>query len=365
MRASRALLALAVYTGAVLLFISHGLVRSHTARDSGESVWGEDEDEEPVPPSPDRVSIGVITDLQYADIPDGTDYTGTIARYYRRSLTILERAVQHWNRHREIRHVVNLGDTIDGANHRLHTTHTAVKRIRRLMDWSVGKQWVSAVGNHDLYNFPGVGLSEITSSSLPLAVELSNHFRLLMLDSYRVSVLTTKHYDTARRLLMHHNPNLRQGNMTPGAAVWLANLSGVQRRYTPLNGGIGSEQLRWLRDQLALSHALGKRTVISGHIPMHPQAALEENLLWDYPQVLRTVHAFRGTVAAVLSGHDHSGGAAIDEAGIPHITFPSPLEANKSFSDCFAIIHLNATHVDVEGFGRVPSQTFRIPSPSP
>ncbi|RZC71337.1 hypothetical protein C5167_034777 [Papaver somniferum] len=41
-------------------------------------------------------SFGVISDVQYADIPDGRSYLG-VPRYYRHSMLVLQRAVRNWN----------------------------------------------------------------------------------------------------------------------------------------------------------------------------------------------------------------------------------------------------------------------------
>ncbi|KAG0464184.1 hypothetical protein HPP92_020253, partial [Vanilla planifolia] len=41
-------------------------------------------------------SFGVITDIQYADIPDGFSFFG-VPRFYRHSFQVLQRAVCKWN----------------------------------------------------------------------------------------------------------------------------------------------------------------------------------------------------------------------------------------------------------------------------
>jgi manganese-dependent ADP-ribose/CDP-alcohol diphosphatase len=40
-------------------------------------------------------SIGIISDVQYADIPDGRSFKG-VPRYYREALPALQRAVAAW-----------------------------------------------------------------------------------------------------------------------------------------------------------------------------------------------------------------------------------------------------------------------------
>lgn len=48
------------------------------------------------------LSFGVISDVQYADIPDGRSFIG-VRRYYRHSILVLQRAVQKWNNSEKLR----------------------------------------------------------------------------------------------------------------------------------------------------------------------------------------------------------------------------------------------------------------------
>mgnify|MGYP001795645193 CR=1 FL=1 len=58
-------------------------------------------------------SFGVISDVQYADIPDGRSFLGT-PRYYRHSIHVLQRAVQKWNNLKNLNFTINFGDIVDG-----------------------------------------------------------------------------------------------------------------------------------------------------------------------------------------------------------------------------------------------------------
>lgn len=57
-------------------------------------------------------SFGILTDIQYAPIPDGHSYNGT-PRYYRHAITAAEHAARHFEEEK-VQCVVNLGDIIDG-----------------------------------------------------------------------------------------------------------------------------------------------------------------------------------------------------------------------------------------------------------
>lgn len=93
---------------------------------------------------------GIISDVQYADIPDGASFSG-IPRYYRTSLAILRSAVSGW-RDAGVDFCVHLGDIVDGFNPR--------ELAEGALDLVVGefekleKPHYHMIGNHCLYNIP-------------------------------------------------------------------------------------------------------------------------------------------------------------------------------------------------------------------
>lgn len=64
------------------------------------------------PPGKKQFSFGVISDIQYADIPDGKSYHG-VPRYYRNSRVALKRAVNTWCG-MDLDFAVHFGDILDG-----------------------------------------------------------------------------------------------------------------------------------------------------------------------------------------------------------------------------------------------------------
>ena len=57
-------------------------------------------------------TFGILTDIQYAPIPNGTSYNGT-PRYYRHALSAAKYAASHFEQEK-VQCVLNLGDIIDG-----------------------------------------------------------------------------------------------------------------------------------------------------------------------------------------------------------------------------------------------------------
>ena len=71
----------------------------------------------------------------------------------------------------------------------------------------------------------------------------------------------------------------------------------------------------------------------------------------------------QGHVVAVIAGHLHRGGYAQDEAGVHHLTVPSPL----NYADCYGHIDVYNDRLEVrmqgdEAAARLPT-TLPLPSP--
>jgi len=54
------------------------------------------------------VSFGLLTDIQHADIEDGTNYVNT--RYYRNSLNLIRNAASEWSHLPNFKFIIQLGN---------------------------------------------------------------------------------------------------------------------------------------------------------------------------------------------------------------------------------------------------------------
>lgn len=70
-------------------------------------------------------------------------------------------------------------------------------------------------------------------------------------------------------------------------------------------GGISSDQLAWLKQQLLDAKHSGQRVVIFSHLPLHPDTCVGTCLLWNYEEVLQAIRD-AGVVVATIAGHAHS-----------------------------------------------------------
>ena len=149
-------------------------------------------------------------------------------------------------------------------------------------------------------------------------------------------------------------------NATHDAGRWTATTDRTDRskgpRWTSLNGAVGAGQLAWFDRTLQQSAASSERVIVMCHVPVLPDPESKEfnsRLLWNFQQVLDTMHKYTHVVA-VLSGHYHSGSYQKDEAGIHHLTLQSALEVAANH-DCFAIIDVHPSRLVIRGFGKQES----------
>ena len=151
--------------------------------------------------------------------------------------------------------------------------------------------------------------------------------------------------ERALKLCEGHNPNdLRQ----PGVN-FAEGLEGEQKRWTPLGGAVSQAQLDFLERELADSDGKGERVLVLSHVALHPCANSPICVVWNFAEVLAALHR-HPSASAVFCGHDHSGGYHLDEAGVHHVTFKSPLNCGLN-EHSFAIAELYRDRILLQGHG--------------
>ena len=105
--------------------------------------------------------------------------------------------------------------------------------------------------------------------------------RMVILDGYEVSCiegLTAGKTDEAKEYMLKHNPN----DTNTFGVEWSKGLEGINKRFMPYNGKIGDQQMAWLKDTLTQCQSERESVIILTHIPIHPSAADNLCLLWNY-----------------------------------------------------------------------------------
>jgi manganese-dependent ADP-ribose/CDP-alcohol diphosphatase len=296
-------------------------------------------------------SFGLISDVQYADIPDGRSFLG-VPRYYRHSFLVLQRAVKEWNTHQKHKFVINLGDIVDGFCPKDQSIH-AVKKVVDEFGMFRGPVY-HMVGNHCLYNLPRstlLPLLKIQTLDGCAYYDFSPvpEYRFVVLDSYDISAIgwPQDHPKTleAMKLLREKNPNKDKNSPT--------NMVGLERRFLMFNGGVGKEQMKWLDGVLQDATNLKQKVVVACHLPLDPCASSEEALLWNCDEVMDLIHRYN-CVKVVLAGHDHKGGYSIDSHGVHHRTLEAALECPPG-TDAFGSVYVYDDRISLVGTNRMAS----------
>ena len=131
-------------------------------------------------------SFGVVADVQYADLPVGTNFLKTVRRYYRHSLDALALAVQSWLQDTPegapVAFVAQLGDLIDGKNADNGQTAAAAADVYDVLSRLGSIPIHSAIGNHDVMNWRRAQLHATPASAAALvpAILSAPHLQALV-----------------------------------------------------------------------------------------------------------------------------------------------------------------------------------------
>lgn len=299
-------------------------------------------------------SFGVIADVQYADIPDGRSFLG-VPRYYRNSILVLQRAVETWNQHGNLKFVINMGDIVDGFCPKDQSL-AATKKLVREFEKFEGPVY-HMIGNHCLYNLPReelLPLLKIPGRDGNAYYDFSPtpEYRIVVLDGYDISAVgwPQDHPNTfaALKILEEKNPNSDKNSP--------AGLVDVERRFVKFNGAVGEKQLQWLDSVLQDASKLNQRVIVCGHVPMNPGVASKVALLWNFDEVMSILHKY-DSVKVCLSGHDHKGGYFVDSHGVHHRSLEAALECPPgTFS--FGYIDVYENKLSLVGTDRIQSTDF-------
>lgn len=197
------------------------------------------------------------------------------------------------------------------------------------------------LGNHDL-NLPRQEVVEALRSPAPyFSASLPRGWRLVVLD-------TT---DLNPRYLMPGSEGHSEGLAFFEAAA-------PSRLLTPWGGGIGSEQMDWLRGTLEEAERNGQRVLVASHCALHPGAAREGFCAWNAEEVAELLEASKA-VAICVAGHDHTGGY-YTSSGLTHfVTLEAMLEAPQG-SNAFCFLEVWPHHVEVRGVGAATSRRLQV-----
>ena len=271
-------------------------------------------------PTAQTIKIGVIADPQYADRPDGS------VRFYRQSPAKLAEAVSVLN-NSDVDLVFNLGDLIDKDWESFDTLLAITSKLEPPL--------VNVLGNHDF------SVSDSYKSRVPTKLGLEERYyrlddkgwRFLILDGNDLSLYAwPEGSENARNSKQAHE------ELYPDAPSW--------------NGGIGPEQMSWLKSELEQADEVGKPVILMSHFPVYPE---DKHNLWNAEEVLSLISE-HDSVKAWFNGHNHVGNYGFKN-GIHFVTFKGMVDTSES---AFALVTLTQDIIEIDGFGREPDRHLKL-----
>ena len=268
------------------------------------------------------IRVGLIADPQYAD----KDAHGS--RFYRNSLDKLDSAIAAINAE-EVDFTVILGDLVDVGPKDLAPV---LERLDKL-----GKPYYTILGNHDY-------------------VDVEDGAALYKIYKMPSSYYTVEQGDWLFILL--NTNELAEYATTAGSAQrdeWqtLSNELKAAKRSNnqPWNGGISSEQLKWMERQLEKAQSTRKKVIVFTHHPLYPENGLET---LNNREILALIEKYP-SVKAVISGHHHQGNFATYK-NIPMITLEGMVETSNQ--NAYGLLELGEYQLYIRGEGRLTSRAL-------
>lgn len=329
-----------------------------------------------VNPRPPQLKVGILSDIQYANMDDAASCSGS-KRYYRNTLTCVEQAVSSWTV-QNVNCVVNLGDIIDAYNMVTDTSEQALQAVLDVFDKLPPEVDVRHVlGNHCVCHpvereclLDKLGMNCQTK---PEAQE-TGYYAFVPKDGWKLIVLDG--CDVSTYAWNKEHPNFREAQtiLTNNSDIkllpdnssfrrllkakrkedikesdYIGNLQGLNQRFVFYNGAVGQKQLEWFDKELDDAKAAEQNVLVFCHMPLLPGICRPGMLLWNYDEVLDTMHRYTENVKGVFGGHVHHFGFKRDDCGIPHMVLPAVLETEPG-KDGHGVIEAYSDMIVVNGF---------------
>mmetsp|Transcript_699 Transcript_699/g.1690 ORF Transcript_699/g.1690 Transcript_699/m.1690 type:complete len:346 (-) Transcript_699:355-1392(-) len=293
----------------------------------------------------------ITLQVQYADVDDGTDFSGTQHRRYRAAQLILRAAAKDW-REKGVGTVVQLGDLVDGKNAAAADKRAAFSKMRD--ELKEIEEVYHVIGNHDLYNLSKKELEEtLQCPTSYFSFRPCEGWRCIIIDAYEQTVIGPDATEESKAYLSAHNPN----KWWESGVNFQTGLAGAMKRFVPYNGALSKTQLGWLGNELSSAEEAKERVVIFSHIPLHPMATQPASrymcLPWNYDEVLTVLESTNAEVAGVFTGHDHTGGFTQHQyvwnnctRCIPHYSLIAAVEATEPTCHATLVLADDGLYID-------------------
>jgi len=120
----------------------------------------------------------------------------------------------------------------------------------------------------------------------------------------------------------------------------------------PWNGGIGSEQMRWLEKQLIEAEQSHQHVIILCHFPLFVKG---DHNLFNNKELFHLISRY-ACVKAYFNGHYHRGNYQMKQ-GIHMVNFKGMVDTDIN---AFAVVTLTSDSILIKGYGREPDRYLKI-----
>ena len=269
------------------------------------------------------VRIGILTDCQYCNCKaDGN-------RQYRLSLSKLDECIATLNA-QSLDAIFHLGDMID---HDYNSYDSVLPRFRQFRpsphlvfgnhDYMIKKQFKAGLAAH-------IGMNE-------------DHY-VVDLEDWRVIVLNGDDLSFSAPMDKKHK---EERNDLVNDQYGQLHLNGL-----PWNGGIGSDQMKWLKAQLDDSQLSHRKVIVACHFPLFTK---DNHNLFNNKELFQVISLYP-CVKAYFNGHYHSGNYKMKE-GIHLVNFKGMVDTEMN---AFSVVTLTSDSILVKGYGREPDRHLKI-----
>ena len=263
-----------------------------------------------------KFSFGVIADCQYCVAPDRGQ------RKYSASKEKLHQCVEHFNKE-DLSFVIHLGDIID----RNFSSFDDLLPIYN----SLEAPGYHVLGNHDFEvadDYKDQVPKKLGMPSKYYDFKIKN-WRFICLDGNDLSYIA---YPKGSQRYQESEKYYRKKKI----------------RSPKWNGGVGQEQLMWLRGVLQRAESAKEKVMLFCHFPVYPA---DPHNLWNAKEVISLLEEFP-CVKAYINGHNHKGKYGIKN-GIHYLTCKGMVDTNES---AYSIANVFQDRIEIIGYGRETKQ---------
>ena len=259
-----------------------------------------------------KFSFGAIADCQYCQAPDRG------VRKYSASKEKLKKCVKHFNQE-DLSFVIHLGDFID----RNFSNFDDLLPIYNSLD----APGYHVLGNHDFEvadEYKEIVPKKLGMPSKYYDFKIKN-WRFLCLDGNDLSFIA---YPKGSQGYQESEVYYRENKI----------------RSPKWNGGVGAEQMSWIREVLQSAEGSQEKVILFSHFPVYPQ---DPHNLWNAKEVISLLEEF-SCVKAYINGHNHKGKYGVKN-GIHYLTCKGMVDSDTT---AYSIVRVYHDRLEISGYGR-------------